>query len=97
MSSKIDRRVIDEVAVLAKLDLNREERDLAEADLAGMVEYIDKLKELDTEGIEPMTHIFPLQNIFRDDEVVNGDNRAEMLKNAPQQSEGQYQVPKTVE
>ena len=56
---------------------------------------IDKLNELDTEGVEPMSHVFPVQNVFREDEVVNGDDRENMLRNAPQKKEGTYMVPKT--
>ena len=44
-----------------------------------------------------MTHVFPVKNVFREDVVVNGDDREQMLANAPEQRDGQYQVPKTVE
>ena len=53
-------------------------------------------EELDTEGIEPMSHVFPVQNVFREDVVENGDQREAMLQNAPEKKEGQYLVPKTV-
>ena len=49
------------------------------------LDYIDKLKELDTSGVEPMSHIFPVENVFRDDIVENGDDRERMLANAPEQ------------
>ena len=62
-----------------------------------MLDYIDKLNELDTSGIEPMSHVFPVKNVFREDVVTNGDAREQMLANAPEQRDGQYQVPKTVE
>ena len=62
-----------------------------------MLDYIDKLKELDTSGVEPMSHIFPVENVFRDDIVENGDDRERMLANAPEQKDGQYQVPRTVD
>ena len=57
----------------------------------------DKLNELDTSKVEPMTHIFEMGNVFREDEVTNGDDRDAMLANAPEVKEGQYKVPKTVE
>ena len=57
---------------------------------------VDKLDELDTSGVEPMSHIFGDQNVFREDVVTNGDNRSEMLANAPKVKDGQYQVPKTI-
>ena len=61
-----------------------------------MLDYIDTLNELDTAGIEPMSHVFPVQNVFREDVVTNGDNHEAMLANAPKAKEGQYQVPKTI-
>jgi len=60
-----------------------------------MLDHIDKLNELDTGGVEPMSHVFSINNVFRSDEVVNGDDRENMLRNAPQKKEGAYMVPKT--
>ena len=57
---------------------------------------LDKLNELDTDGVEPLTHLFAEENVFREDTVVNGDSREEMLANAPEVKEGQYVVPKTI-
>ena len=58
-------------------------------------DYIDKLNELDTTGVEPMSHVFPVDNVFREDVVTNGDDRDEMLANAPKKKDGTYMVPKT--
>ena len=55
-----------------------------------------KLDELDTDGVEPLSHIFGDQNVFREDVVTSGDNKEAMLANAPKAKEGQYQVPKTI-
>ena len=60
-------------------------------------DYIDKLNELDTSGVEPMSHVFPVHNVFREDVVVNGDIRETILANAPQEKDGSFVVPKTVE
>lgn len=60
-----------------------------------MLDYIDKLNELDTEGVEPMSHVFPVNNVFREDVVTNGDDRDNMLKNAPAVKDGSWKVPKT--
>ena len=65
--------------------------------MASMLDYIDMLNELDTTGVEPMSHVFPVHNVFREDVVVNGDDRDNMLKNAPAVKDGSYKVPKTVE
>ena len=62
-----------------------------------MLDYIDKLNELDTTGVEPMSHVFPVENVFREDVVTNGDDRENILKNAPGEKDGMFVVPKTVE
>lgn len=97
MANRISDEMIEYVSILAKLELAGEERAAARADMDRMLEYIDKLNELDTEGVEPMTHIFPVTNVFREDIVTNGDKRQEILKNAPEQKDGMFKVPKTVD
>ena len=62
-----------------------------------MLDYIDKLNELNTEETEPLAHTFPVENVFREDVVTNGNSRDAMLANAPKSKDGQYQVPKTVQ
>ena len=65
-------------------------------DMADMLDYIDKLEELDTSGIEPMSHVFPVNNVFRDDVVTNGDGSEATLANAPVKKDGGFKVPKTI-
>ena len=62
-----------------------------------MLDYIDQLNELDTSQTEPLSHVFPVNNVFREDVVTNGDEREKILKNAPEQKDGAFKVPKTVE
>ena len=69
----------------------------AKKDMGRMLDYIDKLNELDTTGVEPMSHVFPVNNVFREDVVTNGDDRDEILANAPAKKDGAFMVPKTVE
>ena len=69
----------------------------AKKDMGRMLDYIDKLNELDTTGVEPMSHVFPVNNVFRKDVVTNGDDRDEILANAPAKKDGAFMVPKTVE
>ena len=97
MASKITDETIEYVGILAKLKLSGEEKEQAREDMQKMLDYIDKLDELDTTGVEPMSHIFPVHNVVREDVVTNEDDRVHMLANAPEQKDGQYQVPKTVE
>ena len=65
--------------------------------MSRMLDYIDKLNQLDTTQVEPMSHAFSMNNVFREDVVTNGDDRDNILKNAPEQKEGAFKVPKTVE
>ena len=63
--------------------------------MANMLDYIDTLNELDTSGVEPMSHVFPVNNVFREDVVTNEDDRDEILANAPEAKDGAFVVPKT--
>lgn len=97
MANIISDETIEYVGILAKLELSEEEKEQAKKDMKSMLDYIDKLNELDTENVEPMSHIFPVNNVFREDVVTNKDDRDNILKNAPEQKNGSFAVPKTVE
>ena len=84
MANKISNETIEYVGILAKLELSGEEKEHAKADMEKMLDYIDTLNELDTTGIEPMSHVFPVQNVFREDVVTNGDEKEKTLANAPE-------------
>ena len=96
MAKIIDDETMENVCILAKLSLSEEEKEQAKADMQKMLDYVEKLDELDTDGVEPLSHIFGDENVFRDDVVTNGDDKEAMLFNAPKAKEGQYQVPKTI-
>lgn len=93
----ITDETIKYVAALAKLELGEEEKEKAKKDLGSIISYMDIMNELDTEGVEPMSHVFPVKNVFRDDVVVNGPDRDNLLANAPEVKDGCFKVPKTVE
>ncbi len=97
MAGRISDEIIEYVGILAQLELSGDEKEQAKEDMGKLLNYIDKLGELDTEGIEPMSHVFPVKNVFRQDQVTNGDAREEILQNAPQKKDGAFKVPKTVE
>ena len=94
---EITDKLVAYVAELAHLKLDGEQRAQAAADLARMIGYVDKLSELDTEGVEPMSHAFPVTNVFREDEVRESMDRELVLANAPAAKDGCFLVPKTVE
>ena len=95
MANIISDETIEYVGILAKLELSEEEKEQAKKDMANMLDYIDTLNELDTSGVEPMSHVFPVNNVFREDVVTNEDDRDEILANAPEAKDGEFVVPKT--
>ncbi|EOS39304.1 Asp-tRNA(Asn)/Glu-tRNA(Gln) amidotransferase subunit GatC [Lachnospiraceae bacterium] len=96
MANKISDETIEHVGILAKLELSGEEKEAAKADMERMLDYIDTLNELDTSEVEPMSHVFPVHNVFREDVVTNGDNQEQTLANAPLRKEDSFEVPKTI-
>lgn len=96
MANVISDETIEYVGILAKLELSEEEKEQAKSDMGRMLDYIDKLGELDTADVEPMSHVFPVQNVFREDVVTNGNDRERLLSNAPQEKDGMFMVPRTV-
>lgn len=97
MANIISDETIEYVGILAKLELSDQEKEQAKKDMGSMLDYIDKLNELDTSGVEPMSHVFPVENVFREDIVTNQDDREQILLNAPAQKDGSFMAPKTVE
>ena len=97
MANVIDDATIEYVGILAKLELSDEEKEQAKKDMASMLDYIDKLGELDTTDIEPMSHVFPVENVMREDVVTNGDGSEETLANATERHDTSFVVPKTVD
>ena len=95
MANQITEEIIDYVSILAKLELSDEEKTQARKDMGEMLDYIDRLGELDTTDVEPMSHVFPVQNVFREDVVTNGDGSMQTLQNAPEEKEGMFVVPRT--
>lgn len=97
MANVISDETIEYVGILAKLELSESEKEDAKKDMESMLDYIDKLGELDTTGVEPMSHVFPVNNVMREDVVTNGDGSKDTLANAPEANEYGFIVPKTVE
>lgn len=96
MANVISDETMEYVGILAKLELSKEEQEQAKKDMESMLDYIDKMSELDTTGVEPMSHVFPVNNCFREDVVTNGDDSDMILRNGPAVKEKQYKVPMTI-
>lgn len=87
---------IDNIAVLAKLDLSKDEREIAKKDIEEMLGFIDKMNELDTDNVESLINSTGLSNVFREDVVINEDDSENMLKNAPSREGEFFKVPKSI-
>lgn len=93
----IDRDLVKYLEKLGRIELSEDERSESEKALQDILSYIDTLNELDTDGIEPASHSFPIANVTRDDVVTNIADTENILKNAPDSRGGCFVVPKTVE
>lgn len=93
----ITDETIEYVSALAKLELSEAEKARAKEDLGNILNYIDTMNEINTDEVEPMSHVFPIRNVFREDVVENGADRENLLANAPEEQDGCYVVPQTVE
>lgn len=94
---KITEQTLQYTAALAKLTVSEDEKQKVTNDLERILDYIDSMNGLDTDGVEPMSHVLPIYNVFREDEITNTDNREQILENAPKKKDGSFAVPKTVE
>ena len=94
---KITIAEVEHVARLARLELRPEDKARMRAELDGILAYIDKLRALDVEGVEPTSHAVPLTNVMRDDEPRPSLPRDEMLANAPDRHGDFFRVPKIIE
>ena len=93
----ITREQVEYVAHLSRLDLSAEEKEKFRHQLDSILQYVEKLNELDTENVEPLVHAAERYNVFRKDAVGESLTRQEALSNAPQQSEGCFKVPRIIE
>ncbi len=92
----ITKTDVERVAKLAKLDFTEDEKEDFTHQLSDILTYIEKLNELDTNKIEPTSHVLGIQNELREDKVESWLTQEEALKNAPQQKMGFFSVPKVI-
>jgi aspartyl-tRNA(Asn)/glutamyl-tRNA(Gln) amidotransferase subunit C len=93
----VDIKTIEHVANLARLNLTDDEKKKLTKEMDDIVSYVDKLNELDTEGIVPREHVIPVNNVLREDEIKESFDREILLANAPDKDNGCFKVPKVVE
>jgi aspartyl-tRNA(Asn)/glutamyl-tRNA(Gln) amidotransferase subunit C len=93
---KITRELVLHIAELAHLKLKEEEIEKFQKELNQILEYVDKLNELDTSEVEPLSHPLPVINVMREDKLQKSVEREEALKNAPDSTEEFFKVPKVI-
>ena len=94
---KITTELVDYISQLSRLSLPEEEKEAMAAQLERIVAYMDLLSQLDTTGIEPMSHVFPVKNVLRPDVAEPSLDRVALLANAPARDGEMFLTPKSVE
>lgn len=94
---KITTEDVRHISRLARLNITDEETEVMRGQLDSILTYVDKLGELDTKDVNPMSHVIPLQNVLREDVDKESLPREKALANAPEKSDGCYRVPKIIE
>ena len=93
---KIDKGQVDYIANLSRIALSEEEKNKLTEELGKIIEYVEKLNELDTSNVEPMAHATGLKNVFREDELGQSLSPEKALENAPDKEGNFFRVPKVV-
>jgi aspartyl-tRNA(Asn)/glutamyl-tRNA(Gln) amidotransferase subunit C len=93
---EVNDQLINNLAKLSHLSFNEEERKEIKADLQEMISFIEKLNEVNTDGVEPLLHMSSNLNVLRDDVVEGSVTREEALKNAPETDGTFFKVPKVI-
>jgi aspartyl-tRNA(Asn)/glutamyl-tRNA(Gln) amidotransferase subunit C len=89
----IDREQVLHVAKLARLRLSDEDVERMASELSGILEHVERISELDLDGVEPTSHVIALQNVFRPDEPRPSWGRDDVLESAPDPASGAFRVP----
>ncbi len=94
---QIDDQTVDKIASLAKLEFNGEEKEAIKADMNKMVDFIGKLEEIPTDGVEPLIHMTDDINVLREDDARIDITQKDALKNAPKKDSTYFKIPKVVQ
>ncbi|RKD28998.1 Asp-tRNA(Asn)/Glu-tRNA(Gln) amidotransferase subunit GatC [Thermohalobacter berrensis] len=93
----ISKEDVKHVAKLARLEFSQEEIEDFTQKFASVIEYVEKLKEVDVEGIEPTYHVHPIKNVMREDKVGKSMDRDKVLSNAPDKETGFFKIPNVLD
>ncbi|MBL4703434.1 MAG: Asp-tRNA(Asn)/Glu-tRNA(Gln) amidotransferase subunit GatC [Flavobacteriales bacterium] len=92
----IDDKTVDKIAVLSKLKFEGEAKENIKSDMNKMLEFVSKLDEIDTEGVQPLVYMTDELNVLREDDARNTLTQKEALKNAPKKDSDYFRVPKVL-
>ena len=92
----VDEKILEKAELLSKLKIAPSERERTMREMETLLAYVERLNEVDTEGVLPLSYGEPGEGSLREDTVTNSDGKANTLLNAPEQKDGQFVVPKTV-
>lgn len=92
-----EKKVIDYVGLLARINLTDQEKQSLDSQLSKILEYVEKLKELDVDNVEPLRGLHLEHNIFRNDEVKSFSSADDILHNAPLREGSFFKIPKVIE
>lgn len=92
----VDEKTLEKAEILSKLNIAPSERERTMSEMEKLLAYVERLNEVDTEGVLPLSHGEPGESSLREDKVTNPDGKEATLFHAPEQRDGQFVVPKTV-
>lgn len=92
----IDDKLLDHIAALATLEFPNQERDAIKNDMKSILDFIEKMNEVDTSNVEPLVYISDAQHVLREDDVKQEITQQEALKNAPERDSDYFKVPKVI-
>ena len=97
MAQKIDEAQVRKVAKLSRLELTEAEVQEFTGQLSAILDYVEKMNELDTDNVEPLAHCLPISNVFREDRAKESLGVEKALANAPQRDDHFFKVPKILD
>lgn len=93
---RIDNELVDRLAELSKLEFSDTEKEKLKKDLQGILNLVEKLEEVNVDGVEPLIYMSDERNVLRKDEIRDTVSKEEALQNAPQKDSDYFKVPKVI-
>lgn len=96
MEKKIEKEDVEYLGNLSRIALGEKEKEKLRMDLEKIISYVSQLEKVNTDDVEPTYHVLPVKNVFRKDKRERRFSREDILKNAPEQKDGLFKVPKII-